>query len=96
MFHQWVSGISADSRGMVNLSGFGSHARHWQGVLLYLAQTLLSGHSKLDPSPLLRAGTLFLTSSQAPQPSQPTPPPREMGSAFFSPSSSSHNPPSCI
>lgn len=63
MSHQRVLGICADSRGMVNLSGFRSRARHWQDILIYLAQTLLSGHSELDLSSLLCAGTLLLASS---------------------------------
>lgn len=87
MSHQRVLGICADSRGMVNLGGFRSHARHWQDILIYLAQTLLSGHSELDLSSLLCAGTLLLASS-LPGPC------KEVATISFPPASSSHSPPS--
>lgn len=75
MFHQWVSGISAGSGGMKYLGSFVSHAGRWQGILLYLAHSLLSDHTKLDhliPSGLGHAcSSMIKPRSLASQPHHP-------------------------
>lgn len=69
MFQHWISGISADSGEMMDLSSSGSHVSHWQGILLYLAETL-SLPSWPFPPLWARSCMLFLTISQGLQPRQ--------------------------
>lgn len=87
MFHQQVSGISADSRGMVNHMVLGPVPGTGRAFCFTWHKPFSLGydHSKLDLPRLLWAGILFLTCSQVLPPSQLIPSPREMRAVYFPP-----------